>query len=195
MEDKKLLKEARTLFNSLKIDHSSVLFSEERIDNRVLKKLRKSKYLKDAQLLQLINLADNKDFLGDDKAPTRIDYVEKREIDRSTLYSFDGTFQLLHADIGNLEFLGKNATFPQYALVVVDLYSSKVYVYLMRQRKQLLQKIKLFYDEVKEKRKGKRMRFQVDNEFQQVKIKYLNYENKVEMLTSLVRGGKAFAAE
>ena len=39
------------------------------------------------------------------------------------------------------------------------------------------------------------MRFQVDNEFQQVKIKYLNYENKVEMLTSLVRGGKAFAAE
>ena len=120
MEDKKLLKEARTLFNSLKIDHSSVLFSEERIDNRVLKKLRKSKYLKDAQLLHLINLADNKDFLGDDKAPTRIDYVEKREIDRSTLYSFDGTFQLLHADIGNLEFLGKNATFPQYALVIVD---------------------------------------------------------------------------
>ena len=39
------------------------------------------------------------------------------------------------------------------------------------------------------------MRFQVDNEFQQVKIKYLNVENKVEMLTSSVRGGKAFAAE
>ena len=39
------------------------------------------------------------------------------------------------------------------------------------------------------------MRFQVDNEFQQVKIKYLNDENKAEMLTSLVRGGKAFAAE
>ena len=67
-----------------------------------------------------------------DKAPTTTDYVDKGEIDRSTLYSFDGPFQLLHADIGNLEFLGKNATFPQYALVVVDLYSSKVYVYLMR---------------------------------------------------------------
>ena len=44
MEDKKLLKEARTLFNSLKIDPSSVLFSEERIDNRLLQKLKKSKY-------------------------------------------------------------------------------------------------------------------------------------------------------
>ena len=106
MEDKKLLKEARTLFNSLKIDPSSVLFSEERIDNRLLKKIRKSKYLRVAQLLKLKNLADNKDFLGNNKAPTRIDYVEKREIDRSTLYSFDGTFQLLHADVGNLEFLG-----------------------------------------------------------------------------------------
>ena len=39
MEDKKLLKEAETLFNDLKIDPSSVLFSEERIDNRLLKKL------------------------------------------------------------------------------------------------------------------------------------------------------------
>ena len=72
--------------------------------------------------------------------PTRDDYAEKREIDRSTLYSFDGPFQLLHADIGNLEFLGKNATFPQYALVIVNLYSSKVHVYSMRSRKQILQK-------------------------------------------------------
>ena len=50
------------------------------------KNLEKSRYLKDAQLLKLINLADNKDFLDGDKAPTRTDYVEKREIDRSTLY-------------------------------------------------------------------------------------------------------------
>ena len=67
-------------------------------------------------------MADNKDFFDNDKTPTRTDYVEKREIDRSTLYSFDGPFQLLHAHVGNLEFLGKNATIPQYVLVVVDLY-------------------------------------------------------------------------
>ena len=39
------------------------------------------------------------------------------------------------------------------------------------------------------------MRLQVDNEFQQVKIKDLNDENNVEMFTTSVRGGKAFAAE
>ena len=35
--------------------------------------------------------------------PVRLDYVEKTKIDRPTLYSFDGPFQLLHADVVNLE--------------------------------------------------------------------------------------------
>ena len=39
------------------------------------------------------------------------------------------------------------------------------------------------------------MRLQVDNEFQLVKIKVLNDLNNVEMFTTAVRGGKAFAAE
>ena len=155
MENKKVLKEARTIFNNLKTDPNNVLFSEERIDQRLLKKLKKSRYSKDSQLLKLILLADNRDFLDDDKTPTRADYVEKIEIDRSNLYSFDGPFQLLHGGVGNLEFLGKNATIPQYGLMVVDLYSSKVYVYPMRSRKQILQKMKLFYNKVRSERKNK----------------------------------------
>ena len=55
--------------------------------------------------------------------------------------------------------------------------------------------MKLFYDEVTSKRKNKRMRLQVDNEFQQVKIKDLNDEKNIEMFTSSVRGGKAFVFE
>ena len=65
----------------------------------------------------------------------------------------------------------------------------------MRSRKQILQKLKLFYNDIRLKRKGKRMRLQVDNEFQKVKIKDLNDENNVDMFTTAVRGGKAFAAE
>ena len=65
----------------------------------------------------------------------------------------------------------------------------------MRSRKLILQKLKLFYDEVKEKRENKLMRLQVDNEFQQVKIHDLNDQNNVEMFTTSIRGGKAFAAE
>ena len=39
------------------------------------------------------------------------------------------------------------------------------------------------------------MRLQVDNEFQQVKIKDLNDKNNADMFTSSLRGSKAFAAE
>ena len=54
----------------------------------------------------------------------------------------------------------------------------------------------LFYDEIKKnKRANKFMRLQVDNEFQQVKIKDLNEMNNLEMFTKSVREGKAFAAE
>ena len=124
--------------------------------------------MKDSLLLKLTLFAHNK-LHDEEKVPTRVDYVVKREIHRSTLYSFDGPFQLIHADVGNLEFLGKNATIPRYVLLVVDLYSSKVYVYPMCSRKQILQKMKLFYDEVKYKRKSKTGRSQVDKEFLQDK--------------------------
>ena len=51
--------------------------------------------------------------------------------------------------------------------------------------------MKLLYDKVRHKR----IRLQVDNEFQQVRLKDLNDQNNVEMFTTSVRGGKAFAAE
>ena len=139
-------------------------------------------------------LLDN-DTVFEPENVNRTDYVEKREIDNSTLYSFNVPFQLLHADIANLEFLGKNATFPQYVLVIVDLFSSKVYTYPMKSRKQIRQKLEQFYSDVKSKRKGKKMRLQVDQEFQQVKIKDLNELNNVNMFSTSLRGGKAFAAE
>ena len=160
----------------------------------MLKKLKKSKYDVDRQLFRLVNLADTKNFLDNGKSPTRTDYVEKIEIDRSTLYNFGGPFQFLHPDVGNLEFLGKNATFPQYVLVIVDSYTSKVYTYSMKSRKQIFQKMKLFHGKVKNKRKGKCMRLQVENEFQQGKIKDLNDLNNVDMFTTSLRGGKLFAA-
>ena len=65
----------------------------------------------------------------------------------------------------------------------------------MKSKEQMLQKKKLFYDEVRSKRKSKRMRLQVNNEFQQVKIKDLNDANNIDMFNSSIRGGKAFDAE
>ena len=60
----------------------------------------------------------------------------------------------------------------------------------MWSRKQIQQKINLFYDEVKNKRKNKTMRLQDNNEFQELKITDLNDENNVKMFTPSIKGGK-----
>ena len=186
-------KKAKNAFDKLKFNPSSVAFAEEILDKKLLVKLKKSKYPADRNFFNIVNLLDNVNFNSDNV--NRTDYVEKREIDHSTLYSFSSSFELFHADVGNLEFLGKNATFPGYVLVLVDLFSSKIYTYPMKSRKQITEKLKEFYQDVKEKRKGKKMRLQVDQEFQQLKINELNKQNNVQMVTTSLRGGKAFAAK
>ena len=78
---------------------------------------------------------------------------KKDNIDRSTLYSFDGPFQLLHADVGNLEFLGKFATNPKYCLLFVDLFTSKVTFTRLRLENLLQTKWNFFVKKLKKKKK------------------------------------------
>ena len=126
--EKKVLQKAKNIFKNLKNDPNSVQFWEEKIDNRLVKNQKKkkknSRHAKDSLLLKLIGIAEQS-IDDEEKIPTRVNYVEKREIDRSILYSFDGSFQLIHAHIENLEFLGKSVTAPRYVLLAVDLILQK----------------------------------------------------------------------
>lgn len=80
-----------------------------------------------------IELENKDDLFEKNTIPIKTPFVEKKsDIDRSTLYSFNGPFQLLHADVGNLEFLGKSAVDPKYCLFFVDIYSAKIYTYPMK---------------------------------------------------------------
>ena len=128
--------------------------------------------------------------------PSHVPFVEKKsDVDRSTLYSFSRPFELLHADIADIRFFAKSAADPHYCLLFVDLFTQKIYTYPMEKRHLLSKKMTAFYDEVSEKRKNTRFRLQTDLEFQQNEIKKLNKKYNVEMFSTKVRGGKAFAAE
>ena len=66
----------------------------------------------------------------------------------------------------------------------------------MRKKSNLVNKLETFYKEIESKRnKNEKMRLQTDQEFQQNEIKKLNVKYNVEMFSSRIRGGKAFAAE
>ena len=66
----------------------------------------------------------------------------------------------------------------------------------MKKRNLLAKEMELFYEDIEEKRpKNRKLRLQTDLEFQQNKIKKLNFKFNVEMFSSKIRGGKAFAVD
>ena len=83
---------ARSNFDKLKTDPSSAGFTEEILDKKLLFKLKKSKYVEDKKFFNLVNLLDQKNVIFEPERVTKTDYVKKREIDHSTLYSFDAPF-------------------------------------------------------------------------------------------------------
>ena len=189
-------KRIQNLFNVLQNDPKSVFYATSNLTKKTLQKLKKSRYQKDLIFAQIYQKLEDKDFIKTiDKIPLRTPFIEKNnDIDRSTLYSIEKPFKKIHADIADLRFFAKSAVDPKYALVVADLFTSKTYVYPMKNRKLLSKKLKTFYDEIETKRDGK-MTLQTDLEFKQNQIKTLNDEYNVKMFHSKVRGGKAFAAE
>ena len=121
-------------------------------------------------------------------------FSQKSNVDHSTLYSISKPFDLVHGDIADTRFLAKSAVDLKYCLLLIDLFSSKVYVYPMKNRSLLAKKLRLFYEDIKQKRTGK-MRLQTDLEFKQNEIKKLNDKFNVDMFHTKIRGGKAFAGE
>ena len=195
MEEKQL----KNLFNKLINDKNSGFFSADRINQTLLRKGKKSSYEKDKVFLKLFNVAENKKVIyeKEERVPFYTPFApQKRNIDRSTLYTVNGPLQFFHADIAFLKFLAKSAVDPKYALLCVDLFTSKVYVYTMRKKSNLVNKLETFYKEIEPKRDKKEiMRLQTDQEFQQNEIKKINLKYNVDMFSTNIRGGKAFAAE
>ena len=194
-------KQLKNLYRKLLDNENSVLFAADKISLRLLERLRKSSYDKDQVFYRLFrelerNINDDND--DDAELPFNTPFLEQRkDIDRSSaLYSINGPLQLFHADLAYLQFFAKSAVDPKYALVCVDLFTSKVYIYSLRTKNNLFKKMEEFYKEIDPKRdRDKAVRLQVDLEFQQTKIKQLNEKYNIDMFSTKMRGGKAFAAE
>ena len=194
---KEIYRRTKNLYNALKTDEQSVFFASEKTNKHLVKKAKKSSYEKDKVFLTFYNNLGNVNIQADEVVvPVYVPFVEKRtDIDRSTLYSFSAPFELLHAHIADIRLFTKSAVDPRYCLLFVDLFTQKIYTLPMKKRNLLKSKMELFYEEVNNKRKDKKMKLQTDLEFQQNLIKKLNKKYNVDMFSTKIRGGKAFAAE
>ena len=101
-------------------------------------------------------LEDKKFYQKSDKLPLVTPFVDKKtDIDRSTLYSISKPFEKIHADIVDLRFLEKSATDPKYCLLIVNLFTSKIYVYTMKKDTYLQKNQTYFIMILKTKELGK----------------------------------------
>ena len=192
-----LIKRTENLFNSLQKNTNSIFYlAGNTITKTLINKASKSVFAKDQLFVNLYKqLEDKTKFKNTNLLPITTPFYEsKSNVDHSTLFSISKPFELLHGDIADTRFLAKSAVDPKYCLLMVDLFTSKVYVYPMKNRSLLAKKFKLFYDDIQKKRTGL-MRLQTDLEFKQNEILKLNNDYDVEMFHTKVRGGKAFAAE
>ena len=188
-------KRVQNLFRSLQNDPKSVFYTTNKITKSLLKKAKMAPYNKDDVFVKLYEQIEDKNFYKNENLPLVTPYIDKKSnIDHSMLYSISRPFEALHADIADLRFLAKSAVDPKYCLLIVDLFTSKIYVYQMKNRSLLSKKIEIFYNNIQPKRNGK-IRLQTDLEFNQNKIKALNKKFDVEIFHTKNRGGKAFAAE
>ena len=193
-------KRIKNLYNALRNDANSIFYATSQITKNLIRKAKNSLYKKDKVFF---NMYDNLDKENKKielllvKPLLTMQFIDKRsDIDCSALYSFDGPFQLIQADIAYISFLAKSAVDPKFCLLFVDLFTSKIYTFPMKTRNLLAKKMVQFYNDIqkKKKRNVKRMRFQTDQEFKQQKIYDLNKKFNVDMFTTSLRGGKAFAA-
>ena len=77
--------------------------------------------------------------------------LNKKYIDHSTLYSIKAPFELLHGDIDNMIFFSKSAFDLKYFQLIVDLFTSKTYIYPTKSKNLLLKKMANFYINILEK--------------------------------------------
>ena len=194
--------QAKNLFKSLIKDENSIFFSADKINKTLLKKSRKSNYDKDKVFYKIYNSLEDKEIIYEDdnekRIPLKTPFVEqKKDIDRtSTLFSVNSPLQFFHADVADIRFFSKSAVDPKYALICVDVFSSKVYLYSMKNKSNLARKLEQFYNDIDTLQKNpETIRLQTDLEFQQNEIKKINKKYNVEMFSTKIRGGKAFIAE
>ena len=161
----------QNLFKTLQNDPKSVFYSVGNLSKTIINKAKKSVYDKDKVFVNLYEKLEDKNFHNKETVQLVTPFLEKKSnIDQSTLYSISKPFELLHADIADLRFLAKSAVDPKYRLLVAELFTSKGYIYLMRNRTLLAKKMEIFYNDIKSNRSGK-MRLKTDLEFSQNKIK------------------------
>ena len=118
------------LFKNLQKDPRSVFYLIGTLSKSIINKAYKSAYKKDVVFVNLYKKLEDKNFYQKKEILPLVTpfFNQKSDVDHSTLYSISKPFDLVHGDIADTRFLAKSAVDPKYCLLLVDLFTSKIYV-------------------------------------------------------------------
>ena len=109
MEQEKEKKKANNFLRHLVRDEKSIFYGVDVINQNIVNKAKKSHYMRGKVFVNTYKNLKDKNFKLQ-KAPLTTPFVEeKSDLDRTTLYSFKGPFELFHGDIADIRFLAKSA--------------------------------------------------------------------------------------
>ena len=93
------------LFNALIEDKNSVFYVTDQITKSLINKAKKSSYAKDKVFVNIYNELENKNFISSESLPLMTPFISQRkDVDKSTLYSFKSPFEALQADLVDIQF-------------------------------------------------------------------------------------------
>ena len=138
MDDSEL-KQTKNVFKKLMNDQNSMFYSTDKINRMLLNRSRKSAYEKDKVFYKIYKALENKGIIYQNektKIPFYTPFVEQKRTSTASRPFTASTFPCSSFMLTRptFVFFSKSAVDPKYALLCVDLFSSKICIYPMKKR-------------------------------------------------------------
>ena len=98
-----MIKKIKNLCNALISDQNSIFYATTRISRNLINTARKSLNPKDKVFLNVYKNFNEKETRLTESPPLTTPFIpQRKDVDRPTLYSFKGPFEVLQADIADI---------------------------------------------------------------------------------------------
>ena len=192
-------KAAIQLSQQLAIDPASQFFLRSFKDlqkKHVLYQLKVSSYRKDNVLYNMHKNGLGNAHKGEPMLPHDNLLLPKQKLYfglNDTALSASEPLQLFQADLADLRYLKPHSNDSNYALIIVDVYSQRIYTYGIYKKSETVRKMKEFFQQLK--MSGIRMQVDLGGEFHNREMKQLFTANKSVLYSTKMNHGHAFYAE
>ena len=163
--------------------------------------LRTSRYAIDREVYELVREQNGKRIVEDIEQQTFKSLLSQPSLstrDNSTQFTVSDKGQRFQADLADIKYIRPRAHEPRYVLLIVDVYSQRIYLYGLFTKDRTLDAFQQFIidsDNVRDKEVQIYIQTDEGTEFLNRRLKNLLSDNGIKLFTTSMNKGHAFFAE